>query len=780
MPKITLSKHAGFCFGVENAIKTAVGALGKGKRVVSFGELIHNEKVVAALKEQGIGVINDVSEADKDTLVVIRAHGLPAAVIEELKSRAHQVLDATCPFVKKIHTIVEKAKSEGKDVFVAGEKDHPEVVGILSYAGEGARTVSQEEIPFPIVRPSVLVAQTTLSADKFDALGKNVQNMCRSDANLVEIFDTICYTTKGRQKEISDEAKNYQAVFVIGSKSSTNTRRLFETASKHNPNVYYIEDAGGLKPLDYNKFSSILITAGASTPPWLIEEVIKFMSETPSTVAADTEELKMTVESVETTEAAAPAETQVAAPEQAAAPEVIATAPEAAPKQKKADMTMEDVMAGKSIGGFMSYTDGKRVTCRVAYAKDDGIYVSIGGKKDGFIESAEASLDTPYNPEDYKEGIEFFAVITDAHATPYIKLSKKKVDEKIKADEESEKIVNADTFDVLIDKVEKGGLSGRVGSFKVFIPASQIRIGFVKNLEEYVGKTLKVQKIEPKVKEGEEEVRRNKKSIVASHRVILERERDEKEDSFWNSIHVNDIVTGKVKRFTNFGAFVSVRGFDCLAHISELSWKKISDPSEVLTLGESYDFVILKFDRETKKISLGYKQLQKGIYELAAEKYPVGTVIKGKVERIYPFGAFIYIEEGVDGLVHVSQISNNWIKDANEVLKVGQEVEAKITSFEGNRITLSMKELITESQPEETAATEEEGQKPSPKKGTARFQRKEATPGEAPERARRPRRDDAKTAGSEPREWHTDNGTATIGDILKNLDIKLDDEGDQT
>ncbi|MBO4380774.1 MAG: S1 RNA-binding domain-containing protein, partial [Clostridia bacterium] len=318
-------------------------------------------------------------------------------------------------------------------------------------------------------------------------------------------------------------------------------------------------------------------------------------------------------------------------------------------------------------------------------------------------------------------------------------------------------------------------------------PASQIRIGYVSNLEDSKGKTLRLTLMPQKEKaaaEGEDveaqEDKPQKKSryLFASQRIILEREKKEKEDLFWDNIHVHDIVTGKVKRFTAFGAFVSVRGFDCLAHISELSWNKITDPAKVLKIGESYDFVVLKMDRETGKISLGYKQLQKKPYEVAAEKFPVGTIIKGKVERIFPYGAFVSIDDGVDGLVHVSQISHNWIKDANEALTVGQEVEAKIIGFDDNRITLSIKELLPA--PEEAPAPQE-GEAPAEptdeEKAAKRAQRaKKFEKKEDGAEPKRERRGAKKEASNEPKEWVSGSSNATLGDLLGSLNLDLDDE----
>ena len=395
-----------------------------------------------------------------------------------------------------------------------------------------------------------------------------------------------------------------------------------------------------------------------------------------------------------------------------------ATLQEQTTTENKEPVTMEDLMKSEHVGGnYTSYKVGKRVKGTVVTVGENGLVVNIGGKKDGFIDKAEVSIDGNYNQSDYKAGDVVQAVILSVDKD-FVKLSKKEIDKKLLEEEEAEKALSAGEFSLVMTEVVNGGLRGRMGQYTVFVPARQIIIGYVKNLEEYKGKTLRLVLMPPKTKaegetaDGAEEVEatadskpRRKKYLVASQRLILEKEKQEREDNFWNKMHVNDIVTGKVKRFTSFGAFVSVDGFDCLAHISELSWNRITDPSTVLKIGDVKDFVVLRLDREHNKISLGYKQLQKKPYEIAAEKYPVGTVIKGKVERIFPYGAFVSIEDGIDGLVHVSQISHNWIKDASEALTAGQEVEAKIIGFEDTRITLSIKELLPA--PDETITAAE-------------------------------------------------------------------------
>ena len=455
-------------------------------------------------------------------------------------------------------------------------------------------------------------------------------------------------------------------------------------------------------------------------------------------------------------------------------------------EQEKEPTTMADLMKSANSVGYTNYKVGKRIKGKVISAGENGIFVAIGGKKDGFIDKSEASLDGNYNPADYKEGDEVQATILAVNKE-YVSLSKKEVDAVRQEEAEAEKALSQGEFSLTMTEVVKGGLRGRLGQYTIFVPASQIRMGYVSNLEDYKGKTLRLTLMPPKEKEntvaeGEEnaeatEDKPQKKSryLFASQRIILEREKKEKEDLFWNNIHVHDIVTGKVKRFTQFGAFVNVRGFDCLAHISELSWNKITDPSTVLTIGESYDFVVLKMDRETGKISLGYKQLQKKPYEVAAEKFPVGTVIKGKVERIFPYGAFVSIDDGVDGLVHVSQISHNWIKDANEALTVGQEVEAKIIGFDDNRITLSIKELLPA--PEETAQAEGQVDATDEEKAAKRSSRvKKFEQKVADGENKRERRGAKKETSNEPKEWVSGSSSATLGDLFKNLNLNLADE----
>ena len=788
--KITVADHAGFCGGVKSAVSKALELADKYGKIYTVGELVHNELVTENLISNGVFCLNtkDIDKLKKGDVALIRAHGIEQEKEQEMRERGVVLFDATCPVVKKNQKLAKERAELGDAVVIVGDKNHDEVIGVKSYCGENSLVIKDDEFDGflayiskkcalttvgceedaknfetahadelenfnPNFGVSILF-QTTVLVEKYQKIKEKIEIFEKNSGKTFGIFNTICYTTKERQDETRALASASDAVIVLGSQSSANTRRLVQVAKEVNENTFFIHNVMEAKELlkKIKDIQCVSIAAGASTPPWLIREVLKYMSETQNKAQ----------------------ETEV---------KEAATLQEAANNEPQ---TMEDLLKSTPNAGFVTYKPGKRVSGKVIFADENGIHVAIGGKKDGFIDKEEASLDGNYNPADYKPEDEIQAIILSV-GKDNVLLSKKQIDAVVAEEAEAEKALSAGEFSLKMTEVVKGGLRGKLGKYTIFVPASQIRIGYVSNLEDYKDKTLRLTLMPQKekaVEEGEDveapqEDKPQKKSryLFASQRIILEREKKEKEDLFWDNIHVHDIVTGKVKRFTAFGAFVSVRGFDCLAHISELSWNKITDPAKVLKIGESYDFVVLKMDRETGKISLGYKQLQKKPYEVAAEKFPVGTIIKGKVERIFPYGAFVSIDDGVDGLVHVSQISHNWIKDANEALTVGQEVEAKIIGFDDNRITLSIKELLpapVEAPAQEgEAAVEATDEEKAAKRAqrAKKFEKKED--GAEPKRERRGAK---KEASSEPKEWVSGNSSATLGDLLGSLNLNLDDE----
>ncbi|MDE7396052.1 MAG: S1 RNA-binding domain-containing protein, partial [Clostridiales bacterium] len=461
----------------------------------------------------------------------------------------------------------------------------------------------------------------------------------------------ICYTTVRRQSEAEKLAMLSDAILVIGSKTSSNTKKLFDICSAHCRSCHYVQSVADLRNLNLGTPTVIGITAGASTPQELITEVKEYMSQQFDEVQS--EEFKNAVEE-----------------------------------------------------SLINYKEGKRVKGTVISADEKGIHLNIGGKKDGLIQKEEVSIDGSYDAEAYTEGMELEAIIIAKQDSESgcVLLSKKRVDQIKEGDKIVETIRDGAVFELVADKVTKGGLLGKLGTYTVFIPASQIRIGFVPDLKPYVGKKLRLTALE-----SEDDDKRHK--IVASQRKVLEKEKQEREEVFWANVQPNVIVNGKVKRVTNFGAFVSVDGFDCLAHIVDLSWTHIKKVEDVLTIGQSYDFLVLSVDREKGRVSLGYKQLQPHPFVKLLEEHPVGSVCHGKVVSVVPFGAFVEIAPGVEGLVHVSEAAHSFIKSMNEVVKVGDEVDVMIMGAdeEHHKITLSIKACLPEEHkaPAEAQASDE-------------------------------------------------------------------------
>lgn len=754
--RIFVAKNAGFCFGVRNAVDTALKTQGK---VCTLGELIHNDYVNSKLRARGIDTIENLNEYKGGTLI-IRSHGVPEKIENELKEKGINYVDATCPFVKKIHNLVSKYHSKGYTIVIIGSKNHPEVTGINGWCDDSAYIVDSEDDVnnLPSDEKLCVVVQTTYSEKKYDILLKSIENRCKT----VEKFRTICYTTTDRQSETEELSKKCDGMLVIGSKSSSNTTKLFEIARSHCANTYFIENIADLKPVIENKhnFKILGVTAGASTPKELIEEVVKQMNDTQKT-NKDTEFGKLFEES-----------------------------------EKK----NTDIKAGKIFR-----------ECKVISANDEGIIISFGGKKDGFIDKADAELDgIEYKPENYKSGDIIAAMVIEKQnkkTGDSIAFSKKAVDKRVQEDKEAEEAIRGGEFKVTIDRVVKGGLEGRLGSYKIFVPASQIRIGYVTDLDKYVGKTLRLRAIEPKKAAKAEEVKeeavnaeeqvaaeesaeateapvevaeqpkeitlKRGRSIVASQRVILEEEKAKKEDELWSKLTVGSIVTGKVKRLTDFGAFVSVYGFDCLAHIADLSHYSVAHPSDVLKIGESYEFIILKANRETNRVSLGYKQLQKKPYELAAEKYPVGSVITGKVRSVFPYGIFVLIERDVDGLVPVSELSRSYVKNPADLYKEGDEVTAQVIKFNDNKITLSIKALLPEEEKkaDDVEISDEEYQEAKEKRASRNAKKFEKPANAAP------RKKPAKKAAEEEEttSWQSESTGATLGDLFNLMNFASDE-----
>ncbi len=710
-------KHCGFCFGVKRAVDKAEELAGSGCFVL--GEIIHNEEVNEKLARSGIVKIDDISDSrlKRGGTLLIRTHGEPKSTFEKAAELGLKIVDCTCPFVKEIQKIVEKKRSEGYKIIIVGNPEHPEIKGINGWCGGDAYITENGEVPtLKEGEKACVVVQTTFSEEKFDGIIKKITS---NDGKTVDIFKTICYTTTKRQREAELIARDSDAVLVIGGANSNNTAELFAICKRFCKNVFRIADR---KNFDYAKiknFYKVGIVLGASTPIEQFQEVVSFMEKV-------TEEI-VTTETVNSEIAETPAEeAAVVAPvtEVAETSENTAVAEESTTEEVKTEEVETENVSAKSemeaafdnIKPNRDFKIGQVITAKISSAKDDGLTLSMKNAKKDFELPKEEMLGE-YNKDDFKDKIGEEMRVMVVAKNP-IKFSEKAMEKVLKEEAEIEEIRNGKIFEAQITATNKGGLTGQYGSYQVFVPSSQIKIGFVKDLEKYVGKTLRL-------KAEKVESRGARKQIVGSQRVILLAEKEErdairaaKEQEFFDNIQDGDIVLGTPVRFASFGAFVDVNGFDCLAHISDLSWTGCEQCSDVLEIGKTYEFKILKIDKEGRRVSVGYKQLQPKPWDTVLERYHVGDVIKGKVVRIVSFGAFVQVEKGIDGLVHVSQISNEWLENPVTALQVGQEVDAKILGIdvEKEKMNLSIKALLPEVQKPEKSEEDGKGKKRGAKK----------------------------------------------------------------
>ena len=728
--KVYVAEHCGFCTGVKKAVDTALSVPAENTYVL--GELIHNEDVTSRIRARGLIIVERLEEVPDGATLLIRSHGVGKAIYSACEARGIRVIDCTCSFVRRTQKLVEEASVNGRTVAIAGHREHPEVVGLVGWCAGEAFVFDDAEDDFSPLggKDVVLVSQTTFSVQRFSKIAENIQKV---RPKTVEIFQTICYTTVCRQKETERIARQADAVLVIGGLNSSTTNKSGEIASQYCERVMRLKNADDFKYEKIKNFKRVGVVAGASTPDWQTSEVLSKMAENNAEVQNET----------------------VAQAQEPVAEETVKAEAVEAPAAEAADEkpTMAKVIEG--MDRETPYKRGQLLTVKIVSAKDEGAYVSVSGKGEILVEKSELDCEE-YDRAAYAEkvGDSIDVMVVD---TKPVKLSEKAV-KKVKEEEALLKDVEeGKEFTVVCTGFNKGGLTAELGTYAVFVPAREIRAGYVKELDKMVGKKLRLKMLEIR--------RERRKEIIASQRVILEAEKAareaakaEKEAAFFDSIAVGDVVEGKVERVTSFGAFVSVKGFDRLAHISDHSWTGDKEVTDVLEIGKTYSFKVLKIDRENKKVSIGYKQLQPRPWDTAAERYAEGDIVHGKVVRIVPFGAFVELEKGIDGLVHVSQISHEWLENPTSVLTIGEEVDAKVLAFdpEAHKITLSIKALQPRpwQEPRDRDEQREGGERRRQRKGSRRTASDYADE-------------------EEYREWSDGNfGGASIADLLGNDDNK--------
>jgi len=706
---IIVAKHAGFCVGVRQAVEQALQALtqaqASGLPAYTLGELIHNPQVVEALSKQGMQPVNNPKDA-QGGLLVLRSHGVTPALEQEAQSCAAQVVDCTCPFVRRLHEVVSDFSQLGAPVILVGDAGHPEVEGTAGHCKGPVWVVSTleevDQLP-PEAKNALLVPQTTFPPQLWQTISQRLLSRFPG----LTVKQTICAATFLRQQEAAQLAATVDAMIVVGGHSSANTRKLLETCKAVCPESFLVECARDIPAHLKNKPElRIGVTAGASTPEWSLKEVIDSMNDmerkdqtlVPETDQADPQVLEKaeSLAAPEETPVAAPALAQDAPVEEspaAAAPaEEALVAPEAA--EVKAEVS-KPVEAAKPVAKPASFMDevaasmtrirtGQTITGKIVQITDDEVCVNIGYKSDGLIKRSDMV------DQDVKLGDDIDVEIVKVNdGEGNVILSQRNIVNRKVWDDLMAKYNAGEYVEAVGKEAVKGGLIASIDGIRAFIPASQLSQRYVEKISQFAGQPMRLKIIE---------VDTAKKRVVASRKEVIIAESAAKKEGAWSNLVEGSVVKGIVRRFASFGAFVDIGGMDGLIHITDLSWNRSAQPQDILKINQEIDVKILSLDRERERIQLGYKQLQPRPWDNIEEKYPVGTVLTRKVVRIRPFGAFVELESGVDGLVHISQVALTRINKVEDVLQPGQEVHVKVLSVdpEAKRISLSIREALEE------------------------------------------------------------------------------------
>lgn len=674
--KIILAETAGFCFGVDRAVNLVYSLVNDGKKVCTLGPIIHNAQLVGDLEQRGVKIIDSIDECPDGYMVVVRTHGVEKSVIDDIENKNIDYVDATCPFVKKIHRIVKKFDSS-VPVLVAGDVNHPEVIGIRSYCNGKSFVFKNDEELQKILQNDyidknekiICVSQTTFSLEEWKKCEKIIKKVCTN----CEIFDTICNATADRQNEAYEISKKSDAMIVIGGRHSSNTCKLRDVSSAH-CRSFLIETADELKSIDLSPYNVIGVTAGASTPSVIIKEVLKSMSEEIKEKEVETTSA-VTEEVVETAETADKAVKE---------PAVKASA--------DGEASFEELLNES----FKENENSKVVTGTVVSITPTEVYVDVPGRKQtgvvAFNDLSAEPIDKCEDVVSVGDEIDLVIMKTDDQ-DGVLKLSKKLVDAQKGWDDIVAAKENDEILEGTVTQIIRGGVLVTTKGTRVFVPASLSGVPRNQELDSIKGQTVRFKIID---------INPARRGAVGSIKVVADAERKKKQDAVWATLEVGKKMTGTVKSLTSYGAFVDLGGIDGMIHISELSWSRIKHPSEVVKVGDTVEVTIKALDEETRKISLGFKNIEDSPWEIMKRDYPVGSVVDARIVSFATFGAFANILPTVDGLIHISQISWDRIQTPQDVLKIGDVVKAKIIDidYDKKRVSLSIKELLDK--PEET------------------------------------------------------------------------------
>ncbi|MBQ8921148.1 MAG: bifunctional 4-hydroxy-3-methylbut-2-enyl diphosphate reductase/30S ribosomal protein S1 [Oscillospiraceae bacterium] len=670
--EITTAKSAGFCFGVDRAVKLVYQALREGKRVATLGPIVHNDAVVSDLAAKGAGIIHDPAELEPGETLIIRAHGVPKAVYAQAEATGNPVIDATCPFVARIHKIAAEQSAQGVHVWIAGDPQHPEVQGIVGHCDENCTVFRDEKelrclIDRSLPKRVAIVAQTTYNKLLW---GECIGLLPAGHPDL-QVYDTICNATAARQSDADQLSHDSDLMIVAGGRHSSNTVKLYDVCSRNCP-AWLIENAQELaecageiraaaeaviaeKGPDH--VLKIGITAGASTPSHIIKEVQTNMSGIfdTDTITPESEEF-------------------------------------AAAFEEELDKTFtKKIRKGDRVTGIVASISG-----------NNEVMVDVGAKQTGYITLSELTSDTSKKPSDLvKVGDELELVViqvNDAEGT--VQLSKRRVDEMVGFENILKAREANEVLEGTVISVVKGGLVADCNGVHVFIPASQSGLGRGADLNVLLKTPVRFVIID---------VNEQRRRAVGSIRQVQKTERDAAKAKFWENAKVGDVYTGEVKSLTSYGAFVDLGGIDGMVHVSELSWSRIHQPSDVVAVGDTLEVYIKALDPETGRISLGHRRPEDNPWTKFTSQYSVGDIVEASIASVTAFGAFARIADGIDGLIHISQLSNERVTNVKDVVNVGDTVTVKITAIdsEKQRISLSMRAVSDDAAAEEAQEADE-------------------------------------------------------------------------
>lgn len=650
--EIILASNAGFCFGVRAAINKGEKLIEEGKGpIATLGPLIHNPQEVARLESLGIKSYDDIDSVQEKN-VLIRTHGVAPSVYQEIEKHGHSYYDCTCPKVKRVQQLAREHAEAGYQVLVLGDCKHPEVMAIVGWTNDTAIVfISLDELKGLSLegKKVCLVSQTTEKLERFEKAVEYLESLSLEE---LVVQNTICTATRDRQSDASELAAKVDLMVVIGGYNSANTCKLVSICQDVGVATKHVETAAELQDEWFEGVNKIGLTAGASTPDWIIREVIDKMEE----------------------------------------------------------LTMEQGLE-QGYGTLEPLNLYEVVTGTVVKINSDEVMVDVGGKSEGVIPIKELSFQKDPDVEEIvKVGDEIqVMVIKMENNEGHMVLSKKRADQEKAMDTLQEKYENGEVIEAKVVSDVKGGVIVDIGA-RGFVPASHLDTKYVDDIKSFVGNTYRFKIIEF-------DSNPENRKIILSRRALLEAEEKEAREQLWDKIAEGQILKGRVQRIANFGAFVDLGGVDGLLHISEMGWGRVKQPTDVVNVGDEIEVYVLSADREKGKISLSLKKLINNPWDNAAEQFPVGAVLTGKVVRIAPFGAFVALADGVDGLVHISQISWEHIDKVEDALAIGQEVQVKVLEVDEDRkrISLSIKDLKERPVVEKTAAPAKPKKQAKPK-----------------------------------------------------------------